>query len=133
MTVLDAQLATISIDDGLGSPILIGEVISFTGLDGEATVIDISTLASLAKEFRQGLQDFGNFSMELFADPSDVGQIELLSARAAQSTREFILTLPSGDVATFDAFVLSVTIGGAVDAVVTRSVNLKVTGSAVFT
>lgn len=132
MTVLDSQLATISIDDALSAPVAIGQVISFSGFDGEASEIDITTLASTAKEFRQGLQDFGNFSIELLRDPADAGQIELLSAKALQATRTFILTLASGDVATFEGFVKSLTTAGGVDAVITGSASIRVTGAVVW-
>lgn len=133
MTVLDAQLAVFTIADSGGSPITVGGTISFSGFDGEASDIDITTLASTAKEFRQGLQDFGNFSIELQRDPADVGQIELLSAKAAQATRACTLTLASGDVASFDAYVKSVTTAGGVDATVTGSANMKVTGVVAWT
>lgn len=132
MTVLDSQLATISIDNAASAPVAIGQVISFSGFDGEASEIDITTLASTAKEFRQGLQDFGNFSIELLRDPADLGQIELLSAKALQATRTFILTLASGDVATFEGFVKSLTTAGGVDAVITGSASIRVTGAVVW-
>ncbi len=132
MAVLDAQGAVFTIADSMASPVVVGGVVSFTGFDGEASDIDITTLASTAKEFRQGLQDFGNFSIDLMRDPTDPGQIELESAKAAQSTRECTLTLASGDVATFNAYVKSVTAAGGVDAVVTGSSNLKITGAVVW-
>lgn len=132
MAVLDAQAATLSIDNSGGSPITIGGVVSFSGFDGESADIDITTLASTAKEFRQGLQEFGNFSIEMMRDPSDAGQVELLAAKAAQATREVILTLASGDIATFNAYVKSVTSSGGVDAVITGSANLKISGAVVW-
>ena len=132
MAVLDAQAATLSIDNSGGSPITIGGVVSFSGFDGESADIDITTLASTAKEFRQGLQEFGNFSIEMMRDPSDAGQVELLAAKAAQATREVILTLASGDIATFNAYVKSVTSSGGVDAVITGSANSKISGAVVW-
>lgn len=133
MAVLDAQGATFTIQNSGGTPITVGGVVSFSGFDGEATEIDITTLASTAKEFRQGLQDFGGFTLELKRDPSDAGQVEMLSAKAAQATRECVLTLASGDVATFDAFVKSVTTDGGVDDVVNGTASLRVTGEVVWT
>lgn len=133
MTVLDAQGAILTFEDDGGTPVVVGGIVSFTGFDGEASDIDITTLASTAKEFRQGLQDFGAFSIELMRDPQDLGQIELEAAKAAQATRECVLTLPSGDIATFNAYVKSLTAAGGVDAVVTGSCNMKVTGNVVWT
>ncbi len=132
MAVLDAQGATFTIEDNVGSPVTVGGVVSFSGFDGEASDIDITTLASTAKEFRQGLQDFGGFSMELMRDPQDVGQIELEDAKSNQDTRECVLTLPSGDIATFSAYVKSLSSSGGVDAVVTGSCSMKVTGEVVW-
>lgn len=133
MTVLDSQQATFTIQDSTGTPKTVGGIVSFSGFDGEAADIDITTLASTAKEFRQGLQDFGNFSIELLRDPNDTGQEELLTAKAAQSTRVCVLTLASGDIATFSAYVKSVSTSGAVDEVVRGTANLKVSGSVVWT
>lgn len=133
MAVLDAQGATFTFDDSGASPITVTGIVSFSGFDGEATEIDITTLASTAKEFRQGLQDFGGFTLELKRDPGDAGQQEMLSAKALQATRECVLTLASGDIATFDAFVKSLTTEGGVDDVVNGTASLRVTGTVVWT
>lgn len=132
MAILDSQGATFSIDDASGTPVIIECIKSFSGMDGQSSEIDITCLSSLAKEFRQGLQDFGSFTIELNRDPNDLGQIELENAKAAQATRTFILTLASGDVATFDGFVKSLTIAGGVDAVVTGSAAIRITGLVVW-
>lgn len=132
MTVLDAQGATFSIDNAASSPVLVNGIVSFSGFDGEAADIDITTLSSTAKEYRQGLQDFGNFSLDLKRDPNDAGQNELLSAKALQATRTCILTLASGDIATFEAYVKSVSVSGGVDATIDGSANLKITGAVVW-
>lgn len=134
MAVLNAQGATFSIHDGAtpGAQVPIECITAFTGMDGEATDIDITCLTSTAKEFRQGLQDFGNFSIDLFRDPNDPGQIQLDLAKAAQATRVFVLTLASGDVATFSGYVKSLTTAGAVDGVVTGTANIKITGTVVW-
>lgn len=131
MAVLDAQGATLTIKNAVGTDIPIGGLVSFSGFDGEASDIDITTLASSAMEFRQGLQDFGNFSIELMTDPDDVGQTELKTAKSTLATREFILTLRSGHRFTFNAYVKSFTLTGAVNEVATSSVNMKVTGDVV--
>lgn len=132
MAVLDAQGAVFTIEDSGGSPVTVSGIVSFDGFDGEASDIDITTLASTAKEFRQGLQDFGNFGLTLKRDPNDVGQAELESAKAAQATRTCVLTLASGDIATFDAYVKSLTVAGGVDATLDGSCRMKVTGSVVW-
>lgn len=132
MAVLNAQGAVVTIANVSSVATTIGEVKNFAFGDGAAADIDITTLASAAKEFRQGLQDNGDLTLELNRDPSDVGQVVLLEARAAQATREVVITLASGDVATFNAYVKSVSTDGAVDDVITGSASLKITGNIVW-
>ena len=132
MTVLNAQGATLSIDDAGGTPVLIECISSFSGFDGQASDIDVTCLTSTAKEWRQGLQDFGQFSVDLMRDPNDPGQAELDAAKNAQATRTFILTLESGDVATFEGYVKSLTTAGGVDAVLTGTATIKVSGTVVW-
>ena len=127
MAAIDAQGASFTFNSQT-----VGQIQSFSGFDGEAADIDITTLASTAKEFRQGLQDFGNFSMEILRDPNDVGQDELFTSKAAQSTQTCVLTLPDDVVlnrATFTAYVKSLTISGGVDDIVRGTVNLRITGA----
>ena len=130
MAAIDAQGATFSINAQT-----VGGIISFSGFDGEASDIDITTLASTAKEYRQGLQDFGNFTLELVFDPNDAGQAELEAQKAAQTVSTCILTLPDDvalNVATFSAYVKSVSIAGGVDDIVRGTSNLKISGSVVW-
>lgn len=127
MAVINAQDTTFTFNGQT-----VGGIISFSGFDGEATDIDITTLASTAKEYRQGLQDFGNFSIELFRDQNDAGQAAISTALAAQSTVTCVLTLPDDvalNVATFSAYAKSMDLTGSVDEVARGTVNMKVTGS----
>lgn len=129
-TAIDAQGTTFTINGQL-----VGGIQSYSGFDGEASDIDITTLDSTAKESRQGLQDFGNFTMELLRDPNDVGQDELLTQKAAQTSSTCVLTLPDDvvlNVATFTAYVKSLSIEGSVDEVNKGTANLRITGSVVW-
>ncbi len=131
MAVLDTQGATITFFDGTTAQ-TVGGATSFSGFDGEASEVDITTLASTAKEFRLGLQDFGNFTIELQRDPSDVGQAAMEAAKASGATREMVVTLPGGAIATFDVLVKSLTGAGGVDATFTGSAGLRITGAVVW-
>lgn len=127
---IDAQGTTFTINS-----ILVGGIQSYSGFDGEAADIDITTLDSTAKEYRQGLQDFGNFSIELLRDPNDVGQAEMLAQKLAQTSSTCVLTLPDDvdlNVATFTAYVKSLSIAGSVDEVNKGTGNLKITGTVVW-
>lgn len=134
-TPILTQLTTVSIDDDTGTPVIINGVMSISGVgSGTATEIPTTTLASTAKEFKQGLRDFGAFSMELVRNQDDLGQLELFDALAAQATRTFIITLPSStaNVITFEGFVQSVTTEIAADGIVTGTATIRITGAVVY-
>lgn len=133
MTVLNAQGSTFTFANISGTPVTVGGIASFTGFDGTASDIDVTTLASVAKEYRQGLQDFGKFTIQMMRDPADAGQIELALATAAQATRACVLTLPSGHTASFTAYVKSLTSDGGVDAIVKGTSEMKITGAVTWT
>lgn len=132
------QGTTFEVDNADGDPgpltfTTIAGVISFTGFDGSANEIDITDLSSVAKEFRMGLQDFGNFNMEVNFDEADAGQRILRTMKAAGLSRSFQITFSDGSIATFSAFVLSFSTAGGVDAKVDGSIQLRITGNVVFT
>lgn len=134
-TPILTKLTTVSIDDDTGTPVLIDGVMSISGIgSGSATEIPVTTLASTAKEFKQGLRDFGAFSMELVRNQDDLGQLELFAALAAQATREFVITLPTStaNVITFNGFVQSVTTEIAADGIVTGTATIRITGAVVY-
>ncbi len=112
----------------------IGEVTNFDGPGGSATVIDVTTLQSLAKEKRMGLQDEGQFTFEMNLDPSDTQQVGLRNDRTNRVLRNFrmVLTDTANTTLTFSAFVLEFKISGAVDEVVKANVTLEISGAVVW-
>lgn len=109
------------------------EAKTFSGFDGQAAEVDVTTLCSTAREYLQGLQDFGAFTFDVNLVPNDPFQIECNEAKAAMEKRAFKLTLPPGaDGAqfeyVFEAFVRQFSISGGVDQAVSGSVSLRVTG-----
>lgn len=102
---------------------------SFSGFDGMASEIDVTNLASTAKELRLGIQDFGKFSMNWHIDFGDAGQNAVRSAQASGLQNSFKLLYPNGHVASFNAFVKGTPQSGGVDTVVDGTVELRVTGS----
>lgn len=131
-----AQDTTISIDNSGGTPVAIGGVESIGEIgSGTATEIPTTTLASTAKEFRQGLKDNGSYTITFSRrNQDDLGQKELFDAMAAQATREFIITLPesTANVITHNGFVQNITTAINADGVVTGSATIRVTGEIVF-
>lgn len=136
MAVISAQGCTFTITD-LTSPTpvarTVGGMISFTGFDGDATDKDRTTLASVAREFAQGLKDGGNFTIELFLLPSDAGQLAARQLAAAQASTTAVLTLTeSGDICTFPAYVKSLPNSGAIDQDLVGTLNIKIAGKPVW-
>lgn len=109
----------------------IANVKSFSGFDGSASEIDVTNLSSTAKEKRLGLQDFGQFKFDINPDYNDAGQTALRSAKAAAAIKNFKVSYPNGKAASFSAFVKSMPEQGGVDAVLSGSVDLTITGSVV--
>lgn len=130
---IETQGFTAEIGNG-DSPLTYLEIVaitSFSGFDGQAAEIDVTHLKSTAKEFLMGLQDFGNFSLEVNYLPDDPGQQALRSAKATRVVQDFRLTFSDQSKVTFQAYVTSAPVSGGVDAKVDGSFNLRITGDVV--
>ena len=108
----------------------VGEVTSFNGPGGSASVIDVSHLGSTRREKRMGLPDEGQISFDLNLVPNDAGQGKLRTARAARTLTggELYLTDDSGTILSFDCYCTAFSIQGSVDDKVQGSVTLEITG-----
>ncbi len=100
---------------------------------GKSTIIDVTTLASAAKESRQGLQDFGEITIGLVRNYDVLGQIAIRTAAAAQTTNTCVIVLSSGTLKTltFSAFVVSESTDIEKDGVVMGEITLRITGAVV--
>lgn len=135
-TAIRAQGTTFAIDTSVsGGPTYtaISNVKTFSGFDGSSSEIDVTNLGSTAKEFRVGLEDNGQFNVELDRDLADVGQTALLAARDSQDAKLFKLTLSNGTNATFTGYVKKFSMSGGVDAVVKGSVDIRISGAVTWT
>jgi len=124
------QLTTVSFNSDV-----VGGVTSIKGIgSGKAKEIDVSTLASTAAEFVQGLRDFGTCTMELIRNQDDAGQLAMFVANAAQATETMVVTLPTSaaNVITFSCFVVSIDTNIDKDGVVMGTATLRITGAIVF-
>ena len=142
VTVASGTSFTVAIDSsgfatagtaGTASPQIfskVGNVQDFTPDGGTATVIDVTNMDSTAKEKRQGLQDNGNYSLTFDSDDTDVGQLRLLAARAAQAVVVFKQYYPGGlKIRAWQGFVQKVTEPAAgMDKVLRSSATIVVTG-----
>lgn len=104
------------------------EVKTFTAFDGSAAEIDVTHLQSTAKEFRMGLQDNGNFSMDLNYLPEDAGQDLVRAAKASREIQDFKLTFSDLTTATFQGFVTTAPRTGSVDSIIETSFNIRISG-----
>lgn len=110
----------------------IGEITSFTGPGGSASVIDVSHLGSTAREKIMGLPDEGQFSFEgnyLTGDTN--GQQALQADRAARTLRRFQISLTDSPatLVEFNGYVLEFSLSGGVDAVIAYSCTIEITGA----
>jgi hypothetical protein len=102
---------------------------TFSGFDGQASDIDTTDMDSDAKESSPGLMDNGTFSFDVNRNLTDPGQAALLAMQKSQATRRFILQYPDGTGDTFKSYVQTFPISGGVDAVMTSSIKMKITGA----
>jgi len=133
---ISSQGVLIKVSDGAATPVFIDlcEIKTFTGFDGQASEVDVTTICSEAKEIRLGLQDFGGFTFEMNYVPDDPAQMVLQDLKAAGMPGDFKLVLPAphGEWE-FTAYVKSFPIAGGVDAVLTSSIALRITGAPIYT
>lgn len=97
---------------------------------GSASVIDVTDLASSAKEKRMGLQDEGQCTFSINLIPTNTQHAELVTAKSDRASRRFKVVLTDSGATTyyFRGFVLSVPIAGAVDGVIESAVVVEITG-----
>ncbi len=129
---LDATGFTAYTSGGTATPVQwtkVANVRSYNGFDGSASEIDRTNFDSTAKEFILGLYDPGQFAMEVDQDNTDAGQIALMTAVVTGLIKNFKMTLPNGNTATFTAYVKKFNSQGAVDQAVRRSANLRISGA----
>ena len=129
---LDATGFTAYTSGGTATPVQwtkVANVRSYNGFDGSASEIDRTNFDSTAKEFILGLFDPGQFAMEVDQDNTDAGQIALMTAVVTGLIKNFKMTLPNGNTATFTAYVKKFNSQGAVDQAVRRSANLRISGA----
>jgi hypothetical protein len=108
--------------------IQIANIHDYTGFDGSASEIDVTNLQSLAKEYNPGLEDFGQFSMNVDIDNADPGQIAMRAAKTSQVKTYFQLIMRNATIRVFYGFVKKMSEAGAVDGVVKGAVDMRISG-----
>lgn len=132
----DTTTATTYVSGGTAAPytmVSMCEVTSFSGFDGEASELDATTLCSEEKEKRIGLRDNGSFSIDYNFVASDPAQKVLREAASTSAQKQFVVLLPADltgarDFIFFSGYVKSATLSGGVDAILTASSSITITG-----
>lgn len=128
-----SQGITVEIGDTASPPNYdeIPEIKSISGPSTTIPMIDVTSLASAAKEYRPGLKDQGEIQLSINWSPDNSVHADLRTAQSDREIRPFRITWTDTSpvtVWTFDAYVMSFSVSAAVDQVVEASVTLRVTG-----
>ncbi len=134
---LETQGTVVAINTGTtATPVWtpIGEVKSFNGPSGSATVIDATHLGSVAKDKLMGLADEGQITLEVnYLHTADAGQSAVRTARTNRTLSQFQITLSDGtSTIAFSAYVLGFTVSGGVDALMTSTITLEISGAVTY-
>lgn len=106
----------------------INNVKDYSGFDGSASELDRTNMQSGAMEYAAGLQDFGQFSLNIDVDDTDAGQLAMRAAKTIAATKAFKLRLPNGKVRAFKGFMKKFSEQGGVNQIVKASVDVRITG-----
>jgi hypothetical protein len=138
-TTVDGTGYTAYTSGGTATPLTytqVKDVKNISGLgSGSSTDIDVTNLDSIAKEYRLGLQDQGEFSCEYNAVPDDTGQAAVESGKRAATTLNWKLQLADMAVGgfantayNFDGLVKAFGIDVSPDSVIGGTMSVRVTG-----
>lgn len=113
----------------------IGQVTSITPVGQNRSLIDVTNLASSAREYKKAIKDGQEINLTIQYDPDDTGHSNLrtdLNAETARSYRVTFTDSPAQTV-TFDALVTNWSITNiSIDQVLTLEVTMKPTGDLTF-
>lgn len=109
----------------------IGNIQSFSGPGGSASVIDVSNLDSTFREKRMGLPDEGQFTLELNLDPDNTSHLALKNARRDRTRLEFRINLTDSTPTKigFFGYVLNFQLSGGVDQVDKAAITIEIDGA----
>jgi len=109
--------------------VTLGNFKGWSGFAGQLSDIDVTDLASVAKEFRAGLVDNGELQLDVQTLDTDEGQMALIGSRAASGPASaFVLTFANGKTRTFNGYCKQFSENGAVDAVIMSQATIRITG-----
>lgn len=108
----------------------VGGMNTYSGFDGQASEIDVTDMDSTAKEFRLGLQDFGNLNINLKAVlPTDPGQLAIRAAKTAGTLLIYRIKNSDGQTIACQGYAKKFTEDSGVDKVRSGQITLRLTGT----
>ena len=109
-------------------------VSNFSGPNTSKSKIDVTSFDSAKKEYIYGIPDEGDISFSMFFYPGDAVHKAIVKEDVPASyNRPWRMELSDGTVYTFEGNVSSAPLSGDMDAAVTLSLTLSVSGSAEWT
>ncbi len=100
--------------------------------DAQTPEIDVTTMTSTSKEYLVGLQDAGEFSLEMNYVPFDPAIVEMRAAKLDAKVRAFRIDFPDGSVFAFRGFVRSVPFQTDYQSAMSGSATVKITGATIW-
>lgn len=137
MTVYVADGTTIARGDGASPEVftVIGQISSITPIGQTRSLIDVTNLASSAREYKKAIKDGQEINLTIQYDPDDTGHSGLRTDLNAEVARNYRITLTNSPATTITFAALctnwSVT-NVSIDQVLTLECTLKPTGDLTF-
>jgi len=123
-------------DTSPGEFVEIAEVVSWSGPGGQAAVYDVTHLKSAGREKRIGMKDEGQLTLECNFLPKAQSHAALRTDRSLRRAKKFRIiytdTSPAS-VQEFTAYVQGLQTAGGVNAKISETVTLEITGDVVVT
>lgn len=129
---LDTTGASAYASGGTATPVTFTPVANmkdFSGFDGSASEIDVTNMSSTAKEFRLGLTDPGQFTINIDYDNTNAGHIAMRAKQISGAVSLFQLILPNAAAVNFGGYVKKFSLAGGVDAVAKTAVDIRISGA----
>jgi len=123
-------LLHVNVDGSPSNMQKVGNVKTFTGPGGQASVLDASNLESTFKEKLIGLPDEGQFSFGINVDPADAVHLALKTARRNRTLCEFRVTLTNTALTklVFFGYIVGLQLSGGVDQIVNAAITIEIDG-----
>lgn len=134
---VDSTAFTTYTSGGTATPsaVTVGNFKSWNGFDGQTSEIDVTDLASTAKQFRAGLYDPGQLQIgvQYLHNTADQGQDALRASQIASGpSSTFVLTFKDGKTITCTGFVKQFSNSGQVDGVIESNITIRLTGQPTY-